>query len=133
MEYRSANLADALEYAQSDVQLSALSAQIGGGMAWVTDFALFGLYILEPANRKSDLEAWFVCSSACSARMISHLRVMRGLLYLYKKHRIRAAIRPGHRPGERMARICGFEPTDEYFHAPGTPVDGVRYWRFNHE
>lgn len=90
--------------------------------------AIFGLF-----NRPDNaLEAWFQCTPHAAAYMLPLTRRMRTLLRI-RQSRMRptlCTVQPGHTPGERLARLLGFRPTGEFFDAPGTPVHGVQFWRY---
>ena len=117
------------------VYRSYLIRQIELGPAWVIGrwgnprvLSLFGLAKMDDGS----FEAWFVCRPQFVRVLKGAIRHMRDLLAHYgERTPIRCTIKPGHAPGEKLARLLNFIPTGEIFHAPGTPVDGVQFWRYN--
>ncbi len=109
-----------------------LEHQISGGKSWyaydehLKAIALFGLYQLQ----SGDLEAWFRCTFMFSPRGLPLVLSMRRLFREHADKPTICTIRPGHAPGERLARLLGFAPTGEIFNAPATPLHGVQFWRY---
>ncbi len=112
-----------------------LVRQIEGGPSWYAHenlpVAIFGLF-RQTGQDKRGLEAWLIAGGAASSRIVQLVRVFRKILRRFGTGTdpILCTVRPGHAPGERLARLLGFAPTGEIFNAPGTPVHGVQFWRY---
>ncbi len=130
-------LVDAWRFGRSPEEREYLLRQIGHphSHAWrlwddrYGTVALVGLYSCDRGKQ----EAWFIPTGYASRVMLHMLRTIAELLRAYAPpsfYETRCIVNPGHAPGERLARLLGFEPTGEIFNAPGTPVHGVQFWRY---
>jgi hypothetical protein len=76
--------------------------------------AVAGFYPLPDAPDGSEAdEVWFHCRPELAAHMREFVRLSRLTLERASHHgaiRLRAFVRPGHRPGERLAVLCGLKP-----------------------
>ncbi len=130
MQIYPATVINALVFAETQLEMDCLCRQIRGGAAWdagdALPVALYGIY----GQSGGTLEAWFACRPAAAKYLRPLVRFMRARLTEVQPASVRCSVRPGHAPGERLARLLGFEGAKEIVNAPGTPVHGVQFWRY---
>ena len=98
-----------LQLAQSDTMTFRMDGQAK---------CIIGFWKL-PEIKENELhfELWLVISADASEHMLALWKIMRRTLARLGETqpvRIRALVRKGHAPGERMARLLGFEKSDPW-------------------